>query len=162
MPRLLLLAFIAFTIIISGYSVYASEVKPLIKSTDNGNYKVELSWEPVEISPNRIVVFNIKITPLSSIHSNVITYDFIVKSNDGIIKEVNDVRIIDGLARHTVEFPSAGEFSVIINVNKSDSVTFNIVVATEFPSSIVITVLIISLTIILGRIGFKINNLYGR
>ncbi len=161
MPRLLLLALIAFTII-SGYRVYANEVKPLIKSTDNGNYKVELSWEPVEISPNRIVVFNIKITPSSSIHSNVITYDFIVKSNDGVIKEVNDVRIIDGLARHTVEFPSAGEFSVIINVNDHDSVTFDIVVATEFPSAIIVTIAVISLAIILSRVGLKINNLYGK
>jgi multisubunit Na+/H+ antiporter MnhC subunit len=152
----------AITVMIMDYKVYADEVRPpLIKSTNNKNYTVELSWEPVEITPNRIILFNVKIIP-SSNNNNVIVYDFIVKSDDNIIKKVNGVRVIDNISTHTVEFPSAGRFNVIININEHDSVTFDVLVASEFPSAIIVTVIVISLAIILSRLSLKINNLYSK
>jgi multisubunit Na+/H+ antiporter MnhC subunit len=168
MPRLswiaLIITVIAYTItvMIMDYKVYADEERPpLIKSTNNKNYTVELSWEPVEITPNRIILFNVKIIP-SSNNNNVIVYDFIVKSDDNIIKKVNGVRVIDNISTHTVEFPSAGRFNVIININEHDSVTFDVLVASEFPSAIIVTVIVISLAIILSRLSLKINNLYSK
>jgi multisubunit Na+/H+ antiporter MnhC subunit len=168
MPRLPWIALIitvivyAITVMIMDYKVYADEVRPpLIKSTNNKNYTVELSWEPVEITPNRIILFNVKIIP-SSNNNNVIVYDFIVKSDDNIIKKVNGVRVIDNISTHTVEFPSAGRFNVIININEHDSVTFDVLVASEFPSAIIVTVIVISLAIILSRLSLKINNLYSK
>lgn len=152
----------AITVMIMDYKVYADEERPpLIKSTNNKNYTVELSWEPVEITPNRIILFNVKIIP-SSNNNNVIVYDFIVKSDDNIIKKVNGVRVIDNISTHTVEFPSAGRFNVIININEHDSVTFDVLVASEFPSAIIVTVIVISLAIILSRLSLKINNLYSK
>jgi multisubunit Na+/H+ antiporter MnhC subunit len=169
MPRLswiaLIITVIAYTItvMIMDYKVYADEERPpLIKSTNNKNYTVELSWEPVEITPNRIILFNVKIIPSSNNNNNVIVYDFIVKSDDNIIKKVNGVRVIDNISTHTVEFPSAGRFNVIININEHDSVTFDVLVASEFPSAIIVTVIVISLAIILSRISLKINNLYSK
>jgi multisubunit Na+/H+ antiporter MnhC subunit len=168
MPRLPWIALIitvivyAITVMIMDYKVYADEERPpLIKSTNNKNYTVELSWEPVEITPNRIILFNVKIIP-SSNNNNVIVYDFIVKSDDNIIKKVNGVRVIDNISTHTVEFPSAGRFNVIININEHDSVTFDVLVASEFPSAIIVTVIVISLAIILSRLSLKINNLYSK
>jgi multisubunit Na+/H+ antiporter MnhC subunit len=168
MPRLSWIALIitvivyAITVMIMDYKVYADEERPpLIKSTNNKNYTVELSWEPVEITPNRIILFNVKIIP-SSNNNNVIVYDFIVKSDDNIIKKVNGVRVIDNISTHTVEFPSAGRFNVIININEHDSVTFDVLVASEFPSAIIVTVIVISLAIILSRLSLKINNLYSK
>jgi|GEM_PF-1344576 len=155
-------------VMIIDYKVYADEERPpLIKSTDNKNYMVELSWEPVEITPNRIILFNVKIIPSSnnnnnSSSNNVIVYDFIVKSDDNIIKKVNGVRVIDKISTHTVEFPSAGRFNVIININEHDSVTFNVLVAPEFPSTVIVTVIVISLAIILSKLSLRINNLYSR
>lgn len=169
MPRLSWIALIitvivyAITVMIMDYKVYADEERPpLIKSTNNKNYTVELSWEPVEITPNRIILFNVKIIPSSNNNNNVIVYDFIVKSDDNIIKKVNGVRVIDNISTHTVEFPSAGRFNVIININEHDSVTFDVLVASEFPSAIIVTVIVISLAIILSRISLKINNLYSK
>jgi multisubunit Na+/H+ antiporter MnhC subunit len=168
MPRLSWIALMitvivyAITVMIMDYKVYADEERPpLIKSTNNKNYTVELSWEPVEITPNRIILFNVKIIP-SSNNNNVIVYDFIVKSDDNIIKKVNGVRVIDNISTHTVEFPSAGRFNVIININEHDSVTFDVLVASEFPSAIIVTVIVISLAIILSRLSLKINNLYSK
>jgi multisubunit Na+/H+ antiporter MnhC subunit len=168
MPRLSWIALIitvivyAITVMIMDYKVYADEERPpLIKSTNNKNYTVELSWEPAEITPNRIILFNVKIIP-SSNNNNVIVYDFIVKSDDNIIKKVNGVRVIDNISTHTVEFPSAGRFNVIININEHDSVTFDVLVASEFPSAIIVTVIVISLAIILSRLSLKINNLYSK
>ncbi len=157
----------AITVMIIDYRVYADEERPpLIKSTNNKNYTVELSWEPVEITPNRIILFNVKIIPSSnnnnSSNNNVVVYDFIVKSDDNIIKKVNGVRVIDKISTHAVEFPSAGRFNVIININGHDSVTFDVLVAPEFPSAIIVTVIVISLAIILSRISLKINNLYSK
>jgi len=155
----------AITVMIIDYKVYADEERPpLIKSTNNKNYTVELSWEPVEITPNRIILFNVKIIPSynNNSNNNVIVYDFIVKSDDNIIKEVNGVRVIDKISTHTVEFPSAGRFNVIININEHDSVTFDVLVAPEFPSTVIVTVIVISLAIILSRLPLKINNLYSR
>jgi multisubunit Na+/H+ antiporter MnhC subunit len=153
----------AITVMIMDYKVYADEERPpLIKSTNNKNYTVELSWEPVEITPNRIILFNVKIIPSSNNNNNVIVYDFIVKSDDNIIKKVNGVRVIDNISTHTVEFPSAGRFNVIININEHDSVTFDVLVASEFPSAIIVTVIVISLAIILSRLSLKINNLYSK
>ncbi len=152
----------AITVIIMDYKVYADEERPpLIKSTNNKNYTVELSWEPVEITPNRIILFNVKIIP-SSNNNNVIVYDFIVKSDDNIIKKVNGVRVIDNISTHTVEFPSSGRFNVIININEHDSVIFDVLVASEFPSAIIVTVIVISLAIILSKLSLKINNLYSK
>jgi len=155
----------AITVMIIDYKVYADEERPpLIKSTNNKNYTVELSWEPVEITPNRIILFNVKIIPSynNNSNNNVIVYDFIVKSDDNIIKEVNGVRVIDKISTHTVEFPSAGRFNVIININEHDSVTFDVLVVPEFPSTVIVTVIVISLAIILSRLPLKINNLYNR
>ena len=155
----------AITVMIIDYKVYADEERPpLIKSTNNKNYTVELSWEPVEITPNRIILFNVKIIPSynNNSNNNVIVYDFIVKSDDNIIKEVNGVRVIDKISTHTVEFPSAGRFNVIININEHDSVTFNVLVAPEFPSTVIVTVIVISLAIILSKLSLRINNLYSR
>ncbi len=152
----------AITVMIMDYKVYADEERPpLIKSTNNKNYTVELSWEPVEITPNRIILFNVKIIP-SSNNNNVIVYDFIVKSDDNIIKKVNGVRVIDNISTHTVEFPSSGRFNVIININEHDSVIFDVLVASEFPSAIIVTVIVISLAIILSKLSLKINNLYSK
>ncbi len=153
----------AITVMIMDYKVYADEERPpLIKSTNNKNYTVELSWEPVEITPNRIILFNVKIIPSSNNNNNVIVYDFIVKSDDNIIKKVNGVRVIDNISTHTVEFPSSGRFNVIININEHDSVIFDVLVASEFPSAIIVTVIVISLAIILSKLSLKINNLYSK
>ncbi len=135
--------------------IHASIENPLVRSSDN--YTVELSWEPSVIAPNSIVVFYIKIT--SKEDTRPIVYDFIVRSNDIIVKEVNDVMITDNnnITSHIVEFPYSGTFNVVIKLG-DDAITFDVVVAPEFPSTIIVTIVVVSIAIILSRIGYLINN----
>ncbi len=146
---------ICITIMIINTPIHASIENPLVRSSDN--YTVELSWEPSVIAPNSIIVFYIKITPKED--TRPIVYDFIVRSNDTIVKEVNDVMITDesGITSHTVEFPYSGTFNVVIKLG-DDALTFDVLVAPEFPSTIIVTIVVVSIAIILSRIGYLINN----
>lgn len=134
---------------------------PMAHNTSHGLYRVELRWEPVEIKPNKIVSFDIKIIDLlTNRPAEKVYYDFAVVKDDQSIKELERSFVLNGLATHTVEFPSSGSFRVIVNVlgggdtlnQRNELTTFDLKVVPEFPAgSIIVTVTLIAITIALTR-----------
>jgi len=113
---------------------------------------VSILWEPVEIQPNTLITFK-----LNFLNDTYVNYDFIVVKENEIIKEVRDSYAIDGKATHLVEFPSAGSFSIIINIlengNVKDTLKLDLKVAPEFPlGSIFVVVTLIAFAITFTRI----------
>ena len=134
---------------------------PMALPTRNGLYKIEITWEPIEIKPNQIVRFDIKIMdalrnkPAENVH-----YDFAVVKDSQPIKELKRSFALDGLATHTVEFPSSGSFSVVVNIlgigdaikHQNESIAFDLKVVPEFPiSTVIVMATLVGITIALTR-----------
>lgn len=134
---------------------------PMVLTTKNGLYKIELAWEPIEIKPNQIVRFDMKIMnsltskPVENVH-----YDFVVVKDEQPIKELRSSFIVNGVATHTVEFPSSGSFRVIVNLlgigdaikYQNESVAFDLKVVPEFPiSTVIVMATLVGITIALTR-----------
>lgn len=135
---------------------------PLALTRPNWLYKVELMWEPIEIKPNQIVRFDINFTsPVTNKLVENVHYDFTVTKDGQTIKELLDSFALNGLATHTVEFPSSGSFSVMINVlsvggaisqHQNESVAFDLKVVPEFPiSTVIVMASLVAVTIALTR-----------
>jgi hypothetical protein len=127
---------------------------PLRASTALGNYVVELSWDPN--SPLWIgneTTFNVQFldkhgNPLTS----AVNYDFTITSSDlSPIYELNDQMTDDrGVAKPiTVTFENPGPIEIMVWANpsgtnettdvQSESATFDVVVAPEFPPIMIIS-----------------------
>jgi hypothetical protein len=139
---------------------------PMVIPTQNGLYRIEMTWEPIEIKPNQIVNFNLKIMDASNKVAENVRYDFVVLKDYQPIKELESSFAIDGIATHTVEFPSAGSFRVIVKISSVDgvklkeSVAFDLKVVPEFPvSTIIVMATLVGITIALTR--FTIMNRTG-
>lgn len=144
-------------------SISQQEQKPpLALTTPNGLYKVELIWEPIEIKPNQIVRFDVKFTsPFTNRLVENVHYDFTVTKDGQTIKELLDSFALNGLTTHTVEFPSSGSFSVMINVlgvdgaisqRQNESVAFDLKVVPEFPiSTVIVMASLVAIMIALTR-----------
>lgn len=133
---------------------------PVALNTGNDLYRVELTWEPVEIKPNKIVSFDIKIIDLlTNKPVENVYYDFAVVKDGQPIKELNGSFARNGLATHTVEFPSSGSFSVEVNVlgsgelnQKNESAAFDLKAVPEFPAgTIIVMVTLVAITVALTR-----------
>lgn len=134
---------------------------PMALSTKNGLYKIELTWEPVEIKPNQIVMFDLKITDaLVNKAAENVHYDFVVVKDDQTIKELKSSFALNGAATHAVEFPSSGSFRVIVNIlgvgdgvkHQNESVAFDLKVVPEFPiGTVIVMATLVGITIALTR-----------
>lgn len=129
--------------------------------TNNKSYKIQVLWEPTEIKPNQIVRFDIAFLnyitnePVSNVH-----YDFVVIKDEWTIKEIRNSFAINGIATHTVEFPSTGSFNVTVNVlgigefgePQNESITFDLKVVPEFPlSTVIVMASVVGIMIALTR-----------
>lgn len=140
--------------------VVIQDKPPMAVATSNGLYRIELVWEPIEIKPNEIVSFHLKITnTLSNKPAENTHYDFAVLKDGQPIKDLRDSFALTGTAVHTVEFPSTGSFKVVVNVHGSDtikrhngSVSFDLKVVPEFPiSTVIVMATLVGITIALTR-----------
>lgn len=135
--------------------------RPVALVTTNKSFKIQVIWEPTEIKPNQIVRFDIKFMnyvtnqPIGNVY-----YDFAVTKDEQVIKELRKSFAIDGTATHTVEFPSSGSFSVMVNVlgigdfveQQNERVSFDVKVVPEFPlSSVIVMASIVGLMIAITR-----------
>ncbi|MFQ5941308.1 MAG: hypothetical protein ACE5KA_06395 [Nitrososphaerales archaeon] len=135
--------------------------QPMALVTGNRSYKIEVFWEPIEIKPNQIVTFDIKF--INYVTNKVVKnvyYDFAVTKDDQLIKELRSSFAMNGLATHTVEFPSSGSFSVMVNVlgighfsgPQNESVAFDLKVVPEFPlSTMIVMASVVGIMIALTR-----------
>ncbi len=133
---------------------------PLARETGQRDYRVELKWDPVEIKPNKMVSFDLRIVDL---HTNRpaenVYYNFMVVKDSEAIKELEGSFALRGEATHTVEFPSSGSFRVLVNVLGSDAlakngeaVSFDLRVVPEFPmGTIIVAATLVGITIVLTR-----------
>ena len=134
---------------------------PMALATKNGLYKIELTWEPIEIKPNQIVMFDLKITDsLANKPAENVHYDFAVVKDDQPIKELKSSFALNGVATHTVEFPSSGSFRVIVNIlgvgdtikHQNEFVAFDLKVVPEFPiGTVIVMATLVGITIALTR-----------
>jgi len=134
---------------------------PMGVATSNGLYKIELTWEPIEIKPNQIVRFDVKIIDsLANKPAENVHYDFAVVKDGQPIKELKSSFALNGIATHTVEFPSSGSFRVIVNIlgtgdtikHQNEFVAFDLKVVPEFPiSTVIVMATLVGITIALTR-----------
>ncbi len=134
---------------------------PMALTTKNGLYKIELTWEPIEIKPNQIVRFDIKIMDsLANKPAEDVHYDFAVVKDDQPIKELKSSLALNGVATHTVEFPSSGSFRVIVDIigiadtikHENEFVAFDLKVVPEFPiGTVIVMATLVGITIALTR-----------
>ena len=134
---------------------------PLTLATRNGLYEIELTWEPIEIKPNQIVRFDMKIIDsIANRAAENVHYDFAVLKDNQPIKELKNSFLRSGMATHTVEFPASGSFSVIVNVlgiganvkHDSEFVAFDLKVVPEFPlSTVIVMATLVGITIALTK-----------
>jgi hypothetical protein len=133
---------------------------PMAFPTKNNFYEILITWDPVEIKPNQIVRFDIKIIDARTHKSaESVHYDFAVVKDNQPIKELRSFTL-NGLATHTVEFPSSGSFSVIVNIlgtgdairHQNESVAFDLKVVPEFPiGTVIVMVTLVGITIALTK-----------
>lgn len=135
--------------------------QPIALVTNNRSFKIQVTWEPTEIKPNQIVRFDIKFInyvtnqPVSNVY-----YDFAVTKDQQTIKELRSSFAMNGMATHTVEFPSSGSFSVMVNVvgigesaEINEGIAFDLKVVPEFPlSTIIMMASIVGIMIVLTRL----------
>ncbi len=135
--------------------------RPIALVTTNKSYKIQVLWEPTEIKPNQIVRFDIKFINYvtDELVSNV-HYDFMVTKDGQPIKELNSSFAQSGIATHTVEFPSSGSFSVMVNVlgindfaePQNESIAIDLKVVPEFPiSTVIVMASVVGIMIALTR-----------
>jgi len=134
---------------------------PMALTTKNGLYKIELAWEPIEIKPNQIVRFDIKIIDsLANKPAESVRYDFAVVKDGQPVKELKSSFALNGVTTHTVEFPSSGSFRVIVNIlsirdtitHEDEFVAFDLKVVPEFPiSTVIVMATLVGITIVLTR-----------
>jgi len=135
--------------------------QPMALVTNNKSYKIQVLWEPTEIKPNQIVRFDIKfINYVTNQLVNNVHYDFMVTKDGQPIKSLRSSFAISGIATHTVEFPSSGSFSVIVNVlgvgdftePQNESIAFDLKVVPEFPiSTVIVMASVVGIMIALTR-----------
>lgn len=163
--------FIAISLLVSLYfqPVQASpsiedaiDVKrsPVALTTPGGSYRVELTWEPVEIKPNMIVNFEIRIIDLAGnkLAENMY-YDFIVLRESQPVKDLRGSFTANGIATHTVDFPSAGSFRITVNLfdggdaaTRIGTVSYDLRVVPEFPlGSVVVAGTLVGMVVALTR-----------
>ena len=133
---------------------------PMAFPTKNGLYEIVITWDPVEIKPNQIVRFDIKIIDaLTHKSAENVRYDFAVVKDNQPIKELRSFTL-DGLATHTVEFPSSGSFTVVVNIvgagdvikHQNESVSFDLKVVPEFPiGTVIVMATLVGITIALTK-----------
>jgi len=133
---------------------------PIAFPTKNGLYEIIIMWDPIEIKPNQIVRFDIKIiNALTHKSAENVQYDFAVVKDSKPIKELRSFAL-DGLATHTVEFPSSGSFSVVVNIvgvgdvirHENESISFDLKVVPEFPiGTVIVMATLVGITIALTR-----------
>jgi len=133
---------------------------PMAFPTKNGLYEIIVIWDPIEIKPNQIVRFDIKIiNALTHKSAENVHYDFAVVKDNKPIKELRSFTL-DGLATHTVEFPSSGSFSVVVNIvgigdvikHQNESISFDLKVVPEFPiGTVIVLATLVGITIALTR-----------
>ena len=139
-------------------ALYAEEDNRL--SNKLADMVVNISWNPIEIKPNEMIIFKLEFIK-DDRYASSIRYDFIVSKDDQIIKEVKNSFAIDGKASHIVEFPSSGSFSITINLlddkgDIKDTITFDLKVTPEFPTGmLIVAITLISITIILTRFSMR-------
>jgi hypothetical protein len=129
--------------------------------TDSRLYKIQVLWEPTEIKPNQIVTFDIKfINHATNELVNNVYYDFVVTKDEQPIKELRSSFAMNGIATHTVEFPSSGSFSVMVSVigighfieSQNESIAFDLKVVPEFPiSTVIVMASVVGIMIALTR-----------
>jgi hypothetical protein len=135
---------------------------PFESVTGNKSYRIQVFWEPTEIKPNQIVSFDIKfVNYVTNRLVNNVHYDFLVTKDDQIIKELRSSFAVNGMATHTVEFPSSGSFSLMVNVlgvgefsaPQNESITFELKVVPEFPlSTVVVMASVVGIMVALTRL----------
>ena len=135
--------------------------KTVALETINGLYKIMVFWEPTEIKPNQIVKIDIQFKdPVAGGLLNNVYYDFMVTKDGEPIKELKSSLAINGITTHTVEFPSSGSFSIMVNVlgigefiePQNEYVFLEITVVPEFPlSTIVVMASVVGIMIALTR-----------
>lgn len=134
---------------------------PLARDTVQDTYRVELTWEPVEIKANKMVSFDLRIIDLRTNNpAENVYYDFAVVKDDEPVKELRGSFALKGMATHTVEFPSSGSFRVIVNVlgsgeisnQRGEVASFDLRVVPEFPAGmLIVTATLVAITIALTR-----------
>ncbi|MEM2759767.1 MAG: hypothetical protein QXU32_07780 [Nitrososphaerales archaeon] len=115
--------------------------------SNNKSFKIQVVWEPTEIKPNQIVRFDIKfLNYVTNEPVHNVYYDFVVTKDEQIVKELRSSFVMNGITTHTVEFPSSGSFSVLVNVlgigdfkvAQNEYIAFDLKVVPEFPLRTVI------------------------
>ncbi len=134
---------------------------PMVFPTKNNLYQIVIAWEPIEIKPNQIVRFDVKIIDaLTHKYAENVYYDFAVVKDNQPIKELRRSFTLNGLATHTVEFPSSGSFSVVVNIlgigdalkHQNESISFDLKVVPEFPiGTIIVMATLVGITIALTK-----------
>jgi hypothetical protein len=134
---------------------------PLDRTTTDGSHVI-LTWDPVDIQPNRTVNFGLELRDASNSPLQNVAYDFTVKDANGqIIQEFNDQLAQSGNATQQVTFNSTGPKTVTVTLNSVGSrptgqlietTDFNIAVVPEFPTSAaVVSAAVIGLVLVIMR-----------
>ncbi|MFQ5941318.1 MAG: hypothetical protein ACE5KA_06445 [Nitrososphaerales archaeon] len=144
---------------------------PLIGSTINQLYEVQMSWEPVELRPNEPVRFDFLIKDISTGElAKEVWYDLIIVQRGEIVHKINEVFAPNGEGSHTLQFESTGPIRVTVNVlgtvqtfkaTEIQFVEFYLTVIPEFTSGIVIAgVAFLMIMVIMTRFRKPLINLF--
>jgi hypothetical protein len=123
----------------------SDNLPPLRASTAFENYMVELDWEPKSIGIDNETTFTVRILDKSGVPmTSEISYDFLVSASDlsPISEFYNQTTDGSGVGKPiTVQFENEGPVEITVWVNPpdvqgdidSESATFDLMVAPEFP-----------------------------
>jgi hypothetical protein len=88
---------------------------PLTLQTERGTYFIRLYWDPVVIEPGKITKFGILFMDWSQSVLNQVSYDFIVKSSNGIVlNELKDQKAPQGTGVQSIRFNQSAPATVTI------------------------------------------------
>ena len=111
---------------------------PLDRTTTDGTHVI-LTWDPVDIQPNRAVNFGIEFRDANNVPLNGVAYDFMARDASGpIVQQITNQYAETGTSSQQVTFTSPGEKTILVTINAVgsrpvgqiiESADFNIVVA---------------------------------
>lgn len=148
---------------------------PLSRTTDRGQYKITLDWEPASIEPGTPVLFTVSLTDDSGFPLERANYDFVLTNSSGGIIQEFDNQNADaefGTGTHEVQFDSAGGFTASVTINSvsgqgtgqfTEKADFSMVVVPEFPvSAAIVAAVVIGLVVLMTRArGTGLGSLFG-
>ncbi|MEO9321482.1 MAG: hypothetical protein ABI361_12515 [Nitrososphaera sp.] len=146
-------------------SVLEAPKPPLQLTTDAGNYKVVLDWNPADIQSGGPTIFSIQFTDIAGNALGQVNYAFYVQDDKGnnIVQRLDQNSKPDGTATQQVTFNQSGAASVKVVINGVagvptgefvESAKFGILVVPEFPLNVVLVLgTVVALVVVVSRTG---------